>query len=185
MVGDAFPRVLAAAQAGDDRAFSVLWHDANPVLVRYLRMLAPEAAEDIAAETWLSVLRGLPRFTGGEAEWRAWLFTTARRRAVDAGRLRQRRPESLVAEVGAQDAGRMADSAEVALENMATRSALATVASLPPAQAEVIMLRVMAGLDTDTVARLVGRSPGAVRLAAHRGLRRLAATLAGGAGVRR
>ena len=40
------------------------------------------------------------------------------------------------------------------------------------------MLRVVAGLDTDTVALLVGRSPGAVRVAAHRGLRRLAAILA-------
>jgi RNA polymerase sigma-70 factor (ECF subfamily) len=45
---------------------------------------------------------------------------------------------------------------------------------LPPIQAEVIMLRVVAGLDTDAVARLVQRSPGAVRVAAHRGLRRLA-----------
>ena len=175
--------MLAAAQAGDESAFSVLWRDVNPVLVRYLRMIAPEAAEDIAAETWISVVRGLPRFAGGEAAWRAWLVTTARRRAVDAGRLRQRRPESPVAEVAAQNAGRAADSAEIALENMATRSALATVASLPPAQAEVILLRVLAGLDTETVARMVGRSPGAVRLAAHRGLRRLAATLAAGTGV--
>jgi RNA polymerase sigma-70 factor (ECF subfamily) len=40
------------------------------------------------------------------------------------------------------------------------------------------MLRVVAGLDTETVAQLVGRSPGAVRVAAHRGLRRLAGILA-------
>ncbi len=177
--------MLTAAQAGDEGAFSVLWRDINPVLVRYLRMIAPEAAEDIAAETWMSVVRGLHRFEGGEAAWRAWLFTTARRRAVDAGRARQRRPESPVADAGAQDAEPAPDSAEIALENMATRAALATVAALPPAQAEVILLRVMAGLDTETVARLVGRSPGAVRLAAHRGLRRLAATLAAGAEVTR
>jgi RNA polymerase sigma-70 factor (ECF subfamily) len=42
----------------------------------------------------------------------------------------------------------------------------------------VILLRVVAGLDTDTVALMVGRSPGAVRVAAHRGLRRLAGILA-------
>jgi RNA polymerase sigma-70 factor (ECF subfamily) len=39
------------------------------------------------------------------------------------------------------------------------------------------LLRVIAGLDTEAVARIVGRSPGAVRVAAHRGLRRLAKTL--------
>jgi len=42
----------------------------------------------------------------------------------------------------------------------------------------VILLRVVAGLDNETVARLTGRSPGAVRVAAHRGLRRLAQILA-------
>ena len=49
---------------------------------------------------------------------------------------------------------------------------------LPAIQAEVILLRVVAGLDTEAVAQLVGRSPGAVRVAAHRGLRRLAGILA-------
>jgi len=51
------------------------------------------------------------------------------------------------------------------------------VAELPAIQAEVILLRVVAGLDTDTVAQLTGRSPGAVRVAVHRGLRRLARLL--------
>jgi RNA polymerase sigma-70 factor, ECF subfamily len=48
----------------------------------------------------------------------------------------------------------------------------------------VIMLRVVAGLDTGAVARLVGRNPGAVRVAVHRGLRRLAQVMTG-AGVTR
>jgi RNA polymerase sigma-70 factor, ECF subfamily len=44
------------------------------------------------------------------------------------------------------------------------------------------MLRVVAGLDTEVVAEMLGRSPGAVRVAAHRGLKRLG-TLLSGAGV--
>jgi RNA polymerase sigma-70 factor, ECF subfamily len=44
-------------------------------------------------------------------------------------------------------------------------------------QAEVIMLRAVAGLNTEEVARLLGRSPGAIRVAAHRGLHRLAVML--------
>ena len=55
---------------------------------------------------------------------------------------------------------------------------MAWLAELPSIQAEVILLRVVAGLDTETVAQLTGRSPGAVRVAAHRGLRRLAQILA-------
>jgi len=64
------------------------------------------------------------------------------------------------------------------LESLDTERALALVARLVPLQAEVIVVRVVAGLDVESVARLVGRTPGAVRVAAHRGLRRLAQILA-------
>ena len=100
VIGEDFPAVLAAAQRGDEGAFTVLWRDGNPALLRYLKVIAPESAEDVTAETWVTVVRGLDRFRGGEDAWRAWLFTTARRRAVDAGRRRSRRPESPAAEVG-------------------------------------------------------------------------------------
>ena len=67
-----------------------------------------------------------------------------------------------------------ADCADVVLEGLDTEAALRLVATLPPLQAEVVMLRVVAGLPSEVVARMVGRSPGAVRVAGHRGLRRLA-----------
>ena len=73
---------------------------------------------------------------------------------------------------------RTPDAAGQAIENLATEATLAAVAALPPQQAEVILLRVVAGLDTEAVARIVGRSPGAVRVAAHRGLRRLSQMIA-------
>jgi RNA polymerase sigma-70 factor, ECF subfamily len=171
VIGEDFPAVLAAARRGDEGAFTVLWRDGNPALLRYLKVMVPGSAEDVAAETWVTVVRGLDRFRGGEDAWRAWLFTTARRRAVDEGRRRSRGGG------GGGGEGRgpgAADPAEQVLENLATRAAIAAVASLPPLYAEVIMLRVVAGLDTEAVARLVGRSPGAVRVAVHRGLRRLA-----------
>ncbi len=64
------------------------------------------------------------------------------------------------------------------MENLATTAALAAISALPPHQAEVILLRVLAGLNIEAVARITGRTPGAVRVAAHRGLRRLAQTQA-------
>jgi RNA polymerase sigma-70 factor, ECF subfamily len=178
VIGDEFPAVLAAAQDGSEAAFATLWRDANPALLRYLRVVAPDAAEDVAAETWVQVVRGLPGFRGDEQGWRAWLFTTARRRAVDEGRRRSRHPAAPLAEVPGDLEPRAEDAAVLAMQNLATAAVIAAVAALPPAQAEVILLRVLAGLDTEAVARIVGRSPGAVRVAAHRGLRRLAQTLA-------
>ena len=182
VVGDDFARVLADAQGGSEDQFAVLWRDANPALLRYLRVLAPDSAEDIAAETWVHVVRGLTRFIGDEGAWRAWLFTTARRRLLDQARLRQRHPAEPLDEVSPAELPRTADTAQIALDNLATEAALALLTQLPPLQAEVIMLRVVAGMDTDAVADLLGKTPGNVRVMAHRGLRRLE-TLIGPAGV--
>ena len=50
----------------------------------------------------------------------------------------------------------------------------ALVRALPADQAEVILLRTIAGLDVAQVAEVMGRRPGTVRVLQHRGLRRLA-----------
>jgi RNA polymerase sigma-70 factor (ECF subfamily) len=178
VIGQEFEDVLAAARGGSEAAFSRLWRDGNPALLRYLRVVAPEVAEDVAADTWLHVVRGLAGFRGDERAWRAWLFATVRRRLVDEVRRRSRQPARALDEVPPGRLPVSPDAADLAMEHMTTRSAMALVARLPAHQAEVIMLRMVAGLDTGTVARLTGRSPGAVRVAAHRGLRRMAAILA-------
>ena len=74
------------------------------------------------------------------------------------------------------------DAAELALEVISTRSVVALIKTLPREHAEIIMLRVVAGLEAADVARIVGKTPGAVRVTAHRALRRLA-ELAERAGV--
>ena len=174
MLGSSFPELLAAAQGGDEQAFAVLWRDLQPALLRYFRVAAPEAAEDLAADTWVSVIRGLGRFRGDGPAFRAWAFTVARHRAIDWRRQATRRPTNLVpveqfAERPAPD-----DPVAAVLEVQSTRAALALLAELPPDQAEVVALRVLGGLEVAEVARIVGKRPGAVRVLAHRGLRRLA-----------
>jgi len=173
-MGSEFAVLLAHAQDRDEEAFARLYRDAQPALLRYLRVVAAESAEDVAAETWLQVVASLARFSGGELEFRAWLFTIARHRAVDAGRARERRPRTVPLNDGADERLTAPDTADVALERAATRATLVLISALPRDQAEIIMLRVVAGLDTNAVARIVGKRPGAVRVAAHRALRRLA-----------
>lgn len=182
MVGDEFADVLAAAQDGSDDAFAVLWRDANPALLRYLRVIAPDHAEDIAAETWVHVVRGLAKFRGDESAWRAWLFTTARRRMLDSARTRRRHPAEPLDGLRAAEVPRSQDAAQTAIDNLATESALSVLTRLPGQQAEVILLRVVAGLDTEVVADMLGKSPGAIRVLSHRGLKKLASLLSG-AGV--
>lgn len=181
MIGAAFGDTLARAQAGDDAAFACIFRDTQPALLRYLRVIAVEP-EDVAAETWLQVVAGLAGFRGEEQAFRAWLFTVARHRAIDAGRSRSRHPAMSLEESGAANQLASPDSADLALEAVSARAVVMLIASLPSDQAEIIMLRVVAGLDPGDVARMVGKTPGAVRVAAHRGLRRLA-DLAERAGV--
>ena len=184
MIGWDFDAVLAAAKAGDEEAFRLLWEDLHPRLLRYLRVLVPSASEDLAAEAWLEIVRGLGRFTGDERRFHAWIFTIGRNRAIDWHRRAARRPaQPLPAELLDHAAEPLAggatseDPADAALEAIASRAAVALIATLPPDQAEVIMLRVVAGLDVAEVARMLGKRPGTVRVLAHRGLRRLAERL--------
>ncbi len=173
MIGAAFGDALAKAQAGDEAAFACIFRDVQPALLRYLRMIAPDP-EDVAGDTWVQVVAGLKGFRGEEQAFRAWLFTIARHRAADAGRSRTRRPVVPLEMSEVEEQLTSPDTADLALEAVSARAAVALIATLPHEQAEIIMLRVVAGLDNADVARIVRKSPGAVRVAAHRGLRRLA-----------
>lgn len=168
----ALDRALDRARGGDEDGFTELWRTLHPPLLRYLTVRGDEAPEDIAAETWLQVVRDLRGFRGGIGEFRAWLFTVARHRAIDQGRARASRPVVPVAEP--PDRRATAPGPEQhAVEREATSAALRLVATLPAEQAELVMLRVVAGLDVATVAELVGKKPGTVRVAVHRALRSL------------
>lgn len=183
VVGPEFREVLRCAANGDGAAFGRLWRDMHPMLLRYLRLSAGDAAEDLASEVWLEVARRIARFRGGELEFRGWLFTVARRRVIDLRRYETRHPERSTADTDRMDRPAPDDTAAKVLEGISTEAALAFIATLPREQAEIIILRVVAGLDVAQVARIVGKSPGAVRVAAHRGLRSLSTRLDGDAGV--
>lgn len=164
----------AAARAGDAAGFAVLWRSLQPLVLRYLRVLAGQSAEDVASETWLQVARDLHRFQGDAAEFRVWLFRLARNRGIDELRKAGRRREIYTEEGVAPEQQPTADAAQEALDGFDTAWAIRIISSLPRIQAEVVMLRVVAGLDVGQVADVLGKRPGAVRVAAMRGLRQLA-----------
>lgn len=172
-----FASTLERAQQGDERALEDLWRWLRPAVLRYLTVAARDAAEDLDAETWLAVARGLGRFSGDEAGFRAWVFTIARRRVLDHHRRVARAPR-LASGGTVPELPDGTDPASLVVRDAGTRQALALLATLPADQAEILALRVIADLDVAEVAAIVGKSPGAVRVAAHRGLRRLARELA-------
>jgi RNA polymerase sigma-70 factor (ECF subfamily) len=165
--------MLARARSGDEAAFMELWRQLQPRLLRYLRILNCEEADDVASETWLQVVRDLPTFRGSDEDFRRWLFTVGRHRAIDAARARRHR-RTVPMTVRADDVVDMDMVEDQVLYAMSVRRAVGLLAGLPRDQAEAVALRVLAGLDTPAVASILGKTPGAVRVALHRGLRALA-----------
>ncbi|MFI6699561.1 RNA polymerase sigma factor [Streptomyces sp. NPDC050509] len=180
MLGDdaELTTAVLAAQDGDENAFRTVYRAVHPRLLGYLRTLVGEPdAEDVASEAWLQIARDLDRFTGDADRFRGWAARIARNRALDHLRMRGRRPA-----IGADETeltGRAADSdtADEAMEALATGRTMELIAQLPQDQAEAVVLRVVVGLDAKSAAKTLGKRPGAVRTAAHRGLKRLAELL--------
>ncbi|MEU3193075.1 MULTISPECIES: RNA polymerase sigma factor [Streptomyces] len=169
---------VQAAQEGDESAFRTVYRSVHPRLLGYVRTLVPDAdAEDVASEAWLQIARDLPRFHGDADRFRGWAARIARNRGLDHLRMRGRRPAvgGDESELTVLPAG--TDTADEALEALGTSSTMALISQLPRDQAEAVVLRVVVGLDAKSAAQVLGKRSGAVRTAAHRGLRRLAELL--------
>lgn len=154
-----------------------LYRELQPALLRHLRLAHAAQAEDIAADVWTEVAALFPRFVGGGDAFRAWVYTLARRRLIDAYRRAGRRPtEPLLGDVLEEaSADRPEEEAVARMSMEATVTRLQNL--LPADQAEVLLLRVVGGLSVDEVAILCGKTPVNVRVLQHRALRRLASRL--------
>lgn len=168
---------LTGALRGEEAGFTVLYRALHPLTVRYAAVLVGGDAEDVAAEGWLQVARDLPGFRGDLDGFRGWVATVVRHRALDHLRARARRPVALDDLVALGDRPGPDDTAGAAVERLDTARAVALIARLPREQAEAVLLRAVLGLDVARTAEVLGKRPVAVRVSAHRGLRRLAALL--------
>jgi RNA polymerase sigma-70 factor (ECF subfamily) len=171
---EAFESVLTGAQAGAEWALTILYRDLHPRVLRYLYAREPAEAEDLASEVWLDVAAGIGRFRGDEDGFRAWVFTIARRRLLDLRRRASvRRDNPVPQELLGGDRG-IGDAEGEALASIEADVALALIATLPPDQCDVVLLRVIGDLSVADVAKILGKRPGAIRALQHRALKRLA-----------
>ncbi len=168
---------VTRAQEGDEAAFAVAYRIVQPNLLGYLRGIVGDDAEDVASDAWLEIARDIGRFKGDGAGFRGWTATIARHRALDHLRRRRVRPQAVGTDQDVLELPSPHNTPEQALESISTERALELVRGLPQDQAEAVLLRVVVGLDGPAAARVLGKRPGAVRTAAHRGLRRLARQL--------
>jgi RNA polymerase sigma-70 factor (ECF subfamily) len=168
MLGENFPETLEAARQGSEWAWTSLYRELAPAVLGYLRARRAREPEDLLGEVFLQVVRDLPRFSGSEPEFRAWVFVIAHHRLIDEGRRTARRPIDL--ESDGPDVPSPDDLETQVLEASATARVRRMIERLPPDQRDVLFLRVFGDLTAEQVAQTIGKSRGAVKALQRRGL---------------
>lgn len=162
MLGPEFDSILTAAQSGAEWAWSRLYHSVARQALGYLRAQGAREPEDLLGEVFLQVARGIGRFEGGEEGFRSWVFTVAHHRVIDERRKRRRHPVDPVDSVSDRPSRDRPSDAQ-ALDALATDETQRLIERLAPAQRDVMMLRIVAGLTIPEIADTLGRSVGGVK----------------------
>jgi RNA polymerase sigma-70 factor (ECF subfamily) len=166
---------LVKAALQDPAAFAGLYRRYVRPVYRYFysRSGAAADAEDLTAQVFLEAFEGLRRYRE-DGPFTAWLFTIARRRAIDA--LRRRRPVTALDEqVQATDPS--ADPLAQAIRDEQSGELKASLAGVTETDRELLRLRFAAGLGFGEMARILRRSEAAVKMNLYRLLRRLESEL--------
>jgi RNA polymerase sigma-70 factor (ECF subfamily) len=176
--------LVAAAVAGERGARDQLLAEIHPLVLRYCRgRLGRQesvigSADDVAQEVCLAVVSALPNYTIKGLSFRAFVYGIAAHKVTDAFRAIGRNKSEPVAEL--PDIRLVLDGPEqrvLAAELVERLGVL--LHCLTPRQRDVLVLRIAVGLSAEETAKMVGSTPGAVRVTQHRALNRLRGVLAG------
>ncbi len=164
--------LLRAANRGDARAYEAFLRQVVPVVRGIARSrgggLGPDACEDIVQETMLAIHQ--KRHTWREdMPVRPWLYAIVRYKVIDAFRARGQRVSLPVEDLANVLAA--PDGPDPTERNDAER----VIAALDSRSAEIVRAIGLDGASIGDTASALGMTEGAVRVALHRALKRLAA----------
>ena len=150
-------KLLADAANGDTAAFQILYQRYRDPIFRFAyRMLGSvEAAEDVAHDCFLSLIRQPGRFDSTKASFRTYLYAAARNQVARqySSFGRETALDELSEEPAAAD--RNAPMAQVLDDELASEVAGA-IASLPPLQREALVLFEYEELSLAEIGEIVG-----------------------------
>ena len=175
--------LISAAQT-EPAAFARLYERYGDRVLNYCyyRLGTWEEAEDAAQQIFINAYAALPRYQDRGAEStshvRSWLFTIAHHEVANRHRSQARnRDLPLEAAREMRDSGPSPEELAVAAERQDRIRGF--LSHLSPDQRRTIELR-LAGLTDSEIARVLGRSPGAIRATQFRAVARLRALLGSG-----
>jgi RNA polymerase sigma-70 factor, ECF subfamily len=166
---------IARAKEGDPAAWRALYTAHAGRLLVWLRSLpsgdAGVSAEDLASEAWLTAASRIADFRGSGDDFAGWLFGIARRQARNVERRSRRRMTSPATAETLDLSSAAAPSAGAETESDGWVTWL--LSHLPTRERQVVACLDVVGLDVASTAAALGMTSTAVRVAHHRGLRRL------------
>ncbi|MFI5843115.1 sigma-70 family RNA polymerase sigma factor [Catenuloplanes sp. NPDC051500] len=171
---DPAPGGVDVAPVDRDALMRDLHEEHTDPLLRFLTKLTRgerHLAEDLLQETMLRAWRNIGDLDTDRETQRRWLFTVARRVAIDAARARQVRP----AEVGALDLTRMPADGDAAETVVATHTIRTALPKLSAEHRTVVVALYFRGLSAPELAGALGIPEGTVKSRAHYALRALRA----------
>ena len=171
-LGQAFGSVLIAARAGAEWAWAELYDDLAPLVLGYLRGRGAVEPEDLTGEVFFQMVRDVGSFEGTEREFRSWTLSIAHHRLLDDIRSRKRRPAEPAEEVERQTVPG-GDVESEALSSLGSERVTRIIQTLSPDQRDVLLLRMLADLTIEEIARVLDKRPGAVKALQRRGLANL------------
>jgi len=161
--------LVADARAGCPRAFEGIYTSLAGQVASYLRWHRASDPDGLTNDVFVQVHRNLATFEGDVQGFRSWLFTIAHHRMIDDRRRANRQPP-VQREIGAEDDVGLGDVEEDAFAVLAHDEVRGMLAVLSPDQRDVVLLRIVADLSVEEVARLMGKREGAVKALQHRAL---------------
>jgi RNA polymerase sigma-70 factor (ECF subfamily) len=192
--------LIAALRGGEERAFEILVKRYHVSLVRIALTYVQDAsiAEEVAQETWLTVLNGIDRFEG-RSSLKSWIFAILINRAKTRGERERRHlaisplaegdePEVPLERFLPPDDPRQplgwaipprAWPEERVLARETIEKVRDAIAELPPLQQSVLGLRDVEGWSAEEVAAALEISAGNARVLLHRARSRLRLALEG------
>jgi RNA polymerase sigma factor (sigma-70 family) len=180
MAPDRFQMLLEAAKQGSEAAWAEIYAELSPAVLGYLHGSRAPEPEDTCGEVFLEVARDVAKFEGNEPRFRAWVFTIAHQRLIDARRRQNRRPVELVAEPPEPVTEPIRDVADEAMDRIGTEEVQRVLAALSPDQRAVLLLRILGDLSVKDTAAALGKREGAVKQLQRRGLAAVKRELAKG-----
>lgn len=171
-------QLIHRAQNGDQEAVSTLYRAYVQSIYRYViaRVRNPADAEDITAEVFIGMVKGLPSYQITGAPFAAWLYRIAASRVADYYRSPQRAPMAELTEALPDD---VTHPEEQVLQSQSFESLRDALRQLSDEHQTILILRFVERRSHEEVAAILGKTMTAVKSAQHRALTQLTEILGG------